>query len=148
MPQIHLNSTMISRIRNLKQTAILNSKHEYFFDDVLLVREQWAKDENDKTLYKADHPELERKVDWKSSVLMFAGDVRLHLVVTYSHKMKISELSDEQVQKLGHLTREALAKEWNTGLAKAERPTLSSRKDPEIYYFEFVLTNPKKYAIL
>lgn len=135
MPQAHLESNNIRRILEGKQRAIIvPSIFTCEVGDIVVVRESFAL-ENGTLYYRADDPTL--PLDWRPSIFMKSEHVRLHLQVDSVVEKRISTLLMDEVLACGVSTTHELYKEWNSSLAKKDRPVLSSKLDPMIKIIRF-----------
>ena len=140
MPQVHLDDVRVKRILSGDKTAIIckirADEGPIVLGDHITVREPWGVI-GDEFVYKADYQGDHTKIQWRPSIFLKSEQARLFLNVEYSKICRISEITEEEVQKLGHQSREAMEREWNIDLKKEERPVLGAKFNPEINYFEF-----------
>lgn len=137
MPQVHLSPEVIARIINGGQRAIIYpiANDKFRVGKSISVREPWSMVDN-RVIYRADQTNWVGH-DWKPSIHMREEMIRLHLTPHYMEQVRMSQLTDEEIIKLGYKDRLIMEREWNLSLTKKKRPILGAKFDPLIWYMEF-----------
>jgi hypothetical protein len=137
MPQVHLSPEVIARIIHGGQRAIIYpiANDKFRVGKSISVREPWCLLDG-KLIYRADQPNWVG-YEWKPSIHMREEMIRLHITPHIMEQVRIADITDDEVIKLGYRDRMIMEREWNLSLTKKKRPILGAKFNPLIWYMEF-----------